>query len=87
MHSVKAQLRHIITQWYIVDGGLVPVEKLHSIYDGFSPLNIFGNLSSLYLKSYFYKDSKDFLKLKKKSFFSLNSIIDNLWWFISNKIF
>ena len=52
-----------------MDGGLVPVEKLHSIYDGFSPLNIFGNLSSLYLKSYFYKDSKDFLKLKKKTFF------------------
>ena len=52
-----------------MDGGLVPVEKLHSIYDGFSPLNIFGNLSSLYLKSYFYKDSKDFLKLKKKKVF------------------
>ena len=71
MHSVKAQLRHIITQWYIVDVGLVPVEKLHSIYDGFSPVNIFGNLSSLYLKSYFYKDSKDFLNVveKKKFFF------------------
>ena len=54
-----------------MDGGLVPVEKLHSIYDGFSPLNIFGNLSSLYLKSYFYKDSKDFLNVveKKKFFF------------------
>lgn len=61
-----------------MDVGLVPVEKLHSIYDGFSPLNIFGNLSSLYLKSYFYKDSKDFLNgvEKKKRFFpSILSLI------------
>lgn len=55
-----------------MDVGLVPVEKLHSIYDGFSPVNIFGNFSSLYFTSNrkFTKTVKILnLVEKKKSFF------------------
>lgn len=49
-----------------MDVDLVRVEKLHSIYHGFSPVNIFGNLSSLYLKSHFYKNNKHFLNVVEK---------------------
>ena len=63
-----------------MDVGLVPVEKLHSIYDGFSPVNIFGNFSSLYFTSNrkFTKTVKIFsilLKKKKKIFPSILSLI------------